>query len=218
VGAALLAAAAVDWLYRRATPVMVVAAVLAVFEMGSMGAGGPAPIGLGINPTMSMPINLPALDRPIAADHSNSIVVDIPLGIRSAVPIPGEGAPFEPEVQVQATADGHPRPTAYVSRMSVYFLNKLKAMPFYYYLFRLQGRYGHDFTNQLFGQHGQGSAELTAARNSMNKMHVRWAIMWHSNRSENGILRYLQALGFKFQYKAYGDSVYRLPSSSSSQT
>lgn len=216
VGASLLAAAAVDWLYRRATPVVLVVAVLAVFEMGSVGAGTAVPSGP--QPPMSMPINMPALDRPIAADHSNSIVVDIPLGVRSAVPLHNEGAPFDPEAQVQGTADGHPRAVAYVSRMSAEFLDKVKAHPFYRYIFKLQAPYRKAFSTALFGRHGQGSAELTAARNDAYKMHVGWAIMWNSRKPERGVLRYLKALGFKFQYSADGASVYRLPSRPSGTT
>jgi hypothetical protein len=218
VGAALLAAAAVDWIRRNATPALVVVAVLALFEMGSVGAGGAAPIGSGPQPPMSMPIYLPRLDGPIAADHSDSIVVDLPLGVRSAVPIPNEGAGFDPEAQVQATNDGHPRAVAYVSRMSVMFLNRFKARPFYGLIFKLQSRFTRSFTSQLFGSHGQGSAELTAARNDAYKMHVGWAIVWNSKRPERWLVRYIKAIGFKFQYRAAGAAVYRLPPRPSSTT
>ncbi|MGH3158239.1 MAG: hypothetical protein ACRDNF_16915, partial [Streptosporangiaceae bacterium] len=84
-------------------------------------------------------------------------------------------------------------------------------IPFYHYLFKLQYSYGRSFTSRLFGQHGQGSAELTAARNSAYKIHIGWAVIWPSKRGEKGILRYLRAIGFKYQYRADGDSVYRLP-------
>jgi hypothetical protein len=212
VGAALLAAAAVDWLKRRAAPVVIVAAVLAFFEMGSVGAGTAAPSGH--QPPMAMPINLPALDRPIAADHSNSVVVDLPLGVRSAVPLQNEGAAFDPEAQVQQTADGHPRAVAYVSRMSVSFLNKVKAHPFYGYIFDLQTHFSKTFIKDLFGSHGQGSAELTAARSDAYKIHVGWAIVWGDTKGEKYLLRYINAIGFKFQYRADGAAVYRLPPSS----
>jgi hypothetical protein len=216
VAAALLAAAAVDWIARHATPALIVVAVLAFFEMGSVGAGGAAPIGSNNpQPPMSMPIHMPALDGPIAADHSNSIVVDLPMGVRSAVPIPNEGAGFNPEAQVQAANDGHPRAIAYVSRMSVLFLNKVKAHPFYGYIFDLQARFTSAFTNKLFGDHGQGSPELTAARNDAYKMHVGWAILWNSNRPERWLRHYIKAIGFKFQYRAGGAAVYRLPPRSS---
>jgi hypothetical protein len=176
--------------------------------MGAVGAGTASPSGP--QPPMSMPINMPALDRPIAADHSNSIVVDLPLSVRSAVPLKNEGPAFDPEAQVQGTADGHPRAVAYVSRMSSLFLNKFKAQPFYGYILKLEAPFGRSFTSRLFGSHGQGSAEMTAARNDAYKMHVGWAIMWNYKEHERWLLRYLTAIGFKFQYKADGSSVYRL--------
>ncbi len=66
-----------------------------------------------------MPTALPALDRPIAADHSASIVVDVPFGVRGGVPLPGEGAAFDPYAQVLSTADGHPRAVGYLSRFAL---------------------------------------------------------------------------------------------------
>ncbi len=63
------------------------------------------------------PPRCPAVDGPIAADHSSSIVVDVPFGVRGGVPLPGEGAAFDPESQVLATADGHPRAVGYLSRL-----------------------------------------------------------------------------------------------------
>ncbi len=85
VGAVLLAGAAVDWLWRHARPVIIVVAALAVFEAGwSGGANFPGGPKIGI-----MPTTLPALDRPISADHSQSIVVDVPFGLRGGVPLYG---------------------------------------------------------------------------------------------------------------------------------
>ena len=55
-----------------------------------------------------MRTSLPDLDRPIAADHSSSIVVDVPFGIRGGVPLPGEGAAFDPHAQVLVTAEEEP--------------------------------------------------------------------------------------------------------------
>jgi hypothetical protein len=116
---------------------------------------------------------------------------------------------------VQATADGHPRAVAYVSRMSVTFLDKLKTIPFYDYLFKLQYSYTRSFTNRLYGRHGQGSPELTAARDSAYKIHIGWAVVWQSNQERKGVKRYLKAIGFRYDYQADGDTVYRLPPPSS---
>ena len=87
----------------HARPLIVVVAAAALLESGyaalpSVGA---------------MPTTLPALDGPIAADHSGSIVVDFPFGLRGG--IPQDGSPFSARALLIATADGHPRLIAYTS-------------------------------------------------------------------------------------------------------
>ncbi len=104
VPAALLAAATVNWLRYHARPALLAVFALAILEAGTVGAF--------TFPQLTIPTAMPALDGPIAADHSGSIVVDVPFGVRSAVPLPGEGAGFDFEAEVQATADGHPRTVA----------------------------------------------------------------------------------------------------------
>jgi hypothetical protein len=200
IPAALLAAAGVDWLRRKVAPAALLALVLAAFEMGSVGATAIAPV--------TMPTGMSALDAPIRADHSGSIVVDIPVGVRSAVPQPGQGAQFNPEAQVVATGDGHPRTIAYVSRMSVSYVNRIRAHPFYNYLLELQDHDSAAVNNALFGRHNRGSAELTAARLDARRMNVGWAIMWNPQQVYR---RYLTAVGFRFAYRADGIPVYRLP-------
>jgi hypothetical protein len=122
VAAALLAGAAVNWLRYHARPALVVVAALAILEAGSV----------GVQPFQAtIPTALPALDRPIAADHSRSIVVDVPMGVRSAVPLPDEGAAFNSEAEMQAPADGHPRAIAYISRLPESTLAAVKLHPLY---------------------------------------------------------------------------------------
>src|SRR5262249_58372219 len=99
--AALLAGAAVDWLRRRAALLLIPVLVLAALEAGWAG-------NLAVG---TMPTALPALDRPIAADHSGSIVVDVPFGVRGGVPLAPEGGAFDPEGPVLATA-ARPPPAA----------------------------------------------------------------------------------------------------------
>jgi hypothetical protein len=125
VAAALLAAAGVNWLRYHARPALVVVLALGILEAGSVGVGATP------QTTATIPVALPALDHPIAADHSASIVVDVPLGVRGAVPLPEEGAAFDPEAEVQATADGHPRAVAYISRLPESTLAAVKRHPFY---------------------------------------------------------------------------------------
>src|SRR5215469_597483 len=88
--AALLAGAAVEWLRRRVAVLLIPVLVLAALEAGWAGNLAVA----------TMPTAMPALDRPIAADHSGSIVVDVPFGVRGGVPLAREGGAFDPEAQV----------------------------------------------------------------------------------------------------------------------
>jgi hypothetical protein len=199
VAAALLAAAAVNWLRYHSRPVLVVVLALAVLEAGSVGSFATPQV------TATIPAALPALDRPIAADHSGSIVVDVPLGVRSAVPLPDEGAAFNPEAEVQATADGHPRAVAYISRLPGSTLAAVKRHPFYADLLAAQRDPGAVYHQLLAGQ--AHPAWLQAARADARRMHVGWAIAW-SRTPE--ILNYLRAVGFRFSYAADGALVYRL--------
>jgi len=200
VGAALLAAAGVDWLCRRAAPALVMVSVLAVCEMGTA--------GIGLTPPVTMPLALPRADGPIAADHSRSIVVDIPLGVRGGVPVPGEGAAFDPEVQVQAAADGHPRTAAMISRLPPSVLARVKSYPFYHELFWLQEfRAQRRFRGGRLPRWVVDAAQLAADRRSALGMHIGWAIMWKSLPT---VSDYLREVGFRFDYAADGTRVYRL--------
>jgi hypothetical protein len=200
VPAALLAGAAVNWLRYHARKVLVVALALAVLEAGSVG------VDPGPTPKVKMPTAMPALDGPIAADHSASIVVDIPYGVRSAVPLPDEGAGFNPEAEVQATADGHPRAIAYISRLPESELVAVRRHPFYADLLLAQqdpsALYG-----ELFTAGSADAARLAAARLDAHRTDVGWAIAWSSTPL---IRRYLTAVGFRLDYRADGALVYRL--------
>ena len=133
VAAALLAGAAVNWLSARARPVLVVLLALGILEAGWSGNLTTRMWPIGVMPTA-----LPALDAPIAADHSHSIVVDIPFGIRGGLPV--TGLPFPPESMVLATADGHPLADGYASRIPSTTLAGIARRPFYAALLRLQAR------------------------------------------------------------------------------
>ena len=198
--AALLAGAGVNWLRYHARTVLVVVLALGVLEAGSVGSDpGPTPL-------VTMPTAMPALDGPIAADHSSSIVVDIPYGVRSAVPLPDEGAGFNPEAQVQATADGHPRAIAYISRLPESEEAAVRRHPFYADLFEAQRSPSALYT-LLFEHSSAAAARLAAARQDARRMDVGWAIAWSSSPV---ILHYLEAVGFRFDYRADGVAVYRM--------
>ena len=119
VGAAILAGAAVDWLARHARPLIIVVAALAVFEAGWAGT---ASVG-------SMPTALPALDGPIAADRTNSIVVDVPYGLRGGIPL--FGSPLVPQEQLLATSDRHPRAISYTAWVPEPTVRATRKHPFY---------------------------------------------------------------------------------------
>jgi hypothetical protein len=120
------------------------------------------------------------------------------------VPLPGEGAPFDPHAQVLATADGHPRAIAYLSRIPEQTLREITAHPFYAGLLALQ-RHEHPIRAALAGRR-KYQALLTAARLDARKMDVGWVIVWHPTA---GIAQYLTRTGFRFDYRADGVPVYR---------
>jgi hypothetical protein len=195
VAAALLAGAAVNWLSARARPVLVVLLVLGILEAGWSGN-----LTTRLWPIGVMPTALPSLNASIAADHSHSIVVDIPFGIRGGLPVTGR--PFPPESMVLATADGHPLADGYASRIPSATLTGIAQRPFYAALLRLQT-----------GLQPNTYAQLRAARRSARLMHIGWVLVWaHSpaiRRFLPSLWRFLPGTGFRFDYRADGVSVYR---------
>ena len=200
VGAALLAGAAVDWLargirrqadagkaLRRAWPGIAAVAVVAVLGIGEAGWPG-SPEGV-----RSMPTTRPALDRPIAADHSGSIVVDVPFG-QYVVPQWGENP--DARAILMATEDGHPRAFTYSSWVPSKTLAAIQHHQFYFQL------------NQA--QHGyvRTAAQITAARADLRTLHVGWLLVWLPDPGP-ALSQYLSGTGFRFAYRAGGASVYR---------
>jgi hypothetical protein len=188
VPAALLAGAGAVWLRGRCKPVLVVALALGLLEAGW--SGNPA----GHLVIHSMPTALPALDGPIAADHSHSIVVDVPFGIRGGLPV--IGAAFAPETQVLATADGHPLADAWISRIPHDTLADVARQPFYAALLNAQG-----------SRQTSSPALLHAAWENARALGVGWVVVW---RSSPAIARVLHITGFHFAYRADGASVYHV--------
>jgi hypothetical protein len=182
VPAALLAGFTVNWLREHAWIVLV-----PVLAAGVLEAGLSAPAGFG-----AMATALPALDRPIAADHSGSIVVDVPFGIRGGAGL--IGSPFAPESQVLATADGHPLAVANLSRITPATASGINGEPFYHALMRVQK--GHRLS----------AAQLTVAARSARQMDIGWVLLWTGAPQ---LRRYLLATGFRLDYRASGVAVYR---------
>jgi hypothetical protein len=179
----LLAGAAVEWLRTHIKAGLIPILALALLETGW--SGNP---GIG-----SMPTALPGLDGPIAAQHTKSIVVDLPFGIRGGLPVIGDG--FSPETMVLATADGHPLADALISRIPAGTLTGIERSPFYAALLRAQG-----------GRIQTTAAEFAQARASARQMNVGWVLVW---RQQPAMLRVLRLSGFQFAYEADGVLVYR---------
>jgi hypothetical protein len=196
VGAALLAGAGVDWLRQRAWPAVVLVAVLSALEAGW---AGPATL-------TTVPTSMHALDNPIAADHSHSVVVDIPFVIRGPHRFGGTAAADYP--LVLATDDGHPRAIAYTAGVPSRTISGIRH---------------HAFYRELVAA-GDGArltpGELTEARADLASLHVGWALVWtgrwagprgkaQSARYYRNIDRYLAETGFRLDYTADGVKVYR---------
>jgi hypothetical protein len=182
VPAALLAGAAVAWLRAHLRPLLVVVAALALLEAGWS----------GVSRITTMPAAMPALEGPIAADHSRSIVVDVPFGVRGGTG--GYGSPFARQALVLGPADGHPLAVGYMSRLPGATKAEIRAHAFYRYLVQAQKN------------HLVAPAQLAAARADARAMDVGWVRVW----AQSPILRrYLARTGFRFDYRQDGVRVYR---------
>jgi hypothetical protein len=189
IGAAVLAGAAVDWLARRKVlwPVIAVIAAAGLLEAGWSGSGSPV-----------MPTARPALNGPIQADHSNSIVLDLRYGLRGGVGV--AGWPTPPGALVQATADGHPRAIAYSSWVPEATQDAVNRHAFYRCLLAAQN--GH--------LHACSGAGVTAARSDARKLNIGWVLIWNETRLRASVWYYLKHTGFHRDYRADGVTVWRL--------
>ena len=180
---ALLAGYAVNWIRYHLRLLLIPALALCVFEAG-----------LGTPPgAKTMATSYPALDQPIAADHSGSIVLDVPFGLRGGTGV--TGLPFVPQAQVLATADGHPISDALLSRVPTTTINAINAEPFY-----------HDLIDAQTGHYQFSQAEILRAADNAAQMHIGWVLLWVWNKH---LRAFLVETGFSYAYRADGASVYR---------
>jgi len=209
IPAALLAGMAVNWMRYHAKPLIAVVIALAILELGYSG-----------NPKIGhMPTAYSRLDGPIAAGHSRSIVVDVPYGLRGG--IPEYGGRFAAQALVMATADGHPRAVAYVSRIPEGTLDAIESHAFYSWLIKTQHftfppvtvpltpqaqQHRPLFARKLSSYTPLTAGEVAAGRRDARTMHIGWVVVWYSNPA---IVQYLHQTGFSFAYRADGVSVYR---------
>jgi hypothetical protein len=187
LGAAVLAGAAVQWLCRHLRP------VLATLSIVVLGVAGFLEAGWSASGAPKMPATISSVDAPIAADHSHSIVVDVPFGLRGGVGLTGFG--LRPQSLVLATADGHPRAISYTSWVPLPTRNGIWSKPFYRCLYAAQNGPHHLCTGQ----------ELTAAGRSASQLDVGWIIVWHRRlvASRPTVINYLYATGFKVDYQVH---------------
>jgi len=212
--AALLAGAAVEWFRYHAKPVLAVVAVGVILESGYSG-----------NPRVgSIPASFSGVDRGIARDHTSSIVLDLPFGLRGGIPV--YGVPFFPQALVMATEDGHPRSIAYAARVPRPTIDAMASHPFYAALISAE----HELPMKCpwrarqpgslyLCAHPSGvsapgievaenkvsesltPAALAAARRDAAAMNIGWAVVWKRNDSVTQFLEsYLKETGFHFAY------------------
>ena len=187
IGAAMLAGLAVQWLSRRKVtmPLIAVIVALGVLESGWSGA---SPASLGYHG--EMPTTLPALDRPLMRDHTKSIVVDVPYGLRGGVAV--TGSEIAPNAMLIATNDLHPRAISYTAWVSKAAIKGVAKHAFFRYLY--------------IAEHSQdpSPAQVRKAAADLRHMHVGWVVewrnlwtRWHPIQRYRHIDRYLGALGFR---------------------
>jgi hypothetical protein len=199
LAAALLAGSAVDWLRYHVRPTVAAVAAIAVvlaISVPELGWSGNPPVQVMPRSLQkqTMPTTIPRLDDPIAADHSKSIVVDFPFGLRGG--IPDYGPPFAPETQVLATADGHPIADGFLSRVPAPTISGLNRHPFYAGLIRVFHAPAQNMS----------PAFLHAAALDARRMNVGWVIAWPSD-VPNALRRYLTHTGFRIDYRIHPTTV-----------
>jgi hypothetical protein len=195
IGVALLAGLVVEWITRRITrrrwwlfnPLLALVIGLAVLEAGW--AGGTS--GPPLTTAQAMTTNMAAFDAPIKADHSKSIVLDVPFGLRGGLSL--IGSPVSVHALLLAINDGHPRAISYTAWVPKPTINAIRAHPFYRYLMKYQNSTTYP-TNP----------ELRAAAHDLRRLHIGWVIEWRNLwRYHDPLLRlykldrYLHELGFR---------------------
>jgi hypothetical protein len=191
IGLALLAGIVVQWISRRrlrfAIPLLIIVLGLGILEAGWAGGTDGPPF----TPTEAMPTTMPLLDAKLAADHSNSIVLDVPFGLRGGLSL--IGSPISERSLLLATSDGHPRAVSYTAWVSRTTINEIMAHPFYRYLMEYQNATSYPTP-----------AQLKVAAADLKTLNIGWVIEWDNLWRENhpaqrlGKLQaYLRELGFR---------------------
>jgi len=192
--AVLLAATGAEWMFGRLRPLF----------RGLLLA---ATVGLVlIEGAVLLPANLAAtndaITAPIRADHSNSVVVDVPLSWQSGVSVIGPLYGAAPAM-LRATQHEHPIAAGYISRVNQGRIAQLAAQPLYSQLLRVQGQ----------AHLGSVSArEVQQARSNARHLGVRWAVVWPEAGA--AAIPYLLRVGFRRVVSSDGSTLMRLPAPS----
>jgi len=187
IGTAMLAGLTVQWLSKRKVTMPLIAVVVA---LGALEAGwsGDTPASNGYHGTMRT--TLAAVDRPLARDHSRSIVVDVPYGLRGGVAY--TGSEIAPNAMLIATADHHPRAISYSAWVSKAAIDGIGKHAF--------------FRNLYIAEHGKNpaAAMINRAAADLKTMNIGWVVEWrnlwtkyHPTRRYSHVDNYLKALGFR---------------------
>ena len=187
IGTAMLAGLAVQWLSKRKITMPLIAVVIALgaLEAGWSGAAHTSPGYQGV-----MPTTLPRLNHFLSSDHSGSIVVDFPYGLRGG--IGATGSEIAPAAMLIATYDGHPRAISYTSWVSKVAINGIARHAFFRYLYEAE-------RSEILS-----AGDVSRARADLQTLHVGWVLMWrnvwtlHKPRWRYGYIdRYLTAVAFR---------------------
>jgi hypothetical protein len=193
IGAAMLAGLVIQFLSKRRITWPLIAVIVGLGALEAGWSGAPAsspgyPSNFGYHGTMRTVV--PGLDRAILRDHSRSIVVDVPFGLRGGVGVTGQ--PIAPNALQIATHDEHPRSIAYTAWVSKLSIKGMAEHPFFRYLYVAQKAGG------LY------PTRIAAARADLKTLNVGWVIQWRNVWTDHHqwgryfrVTKYLEHVGFR---------------------
>jgi hypothetical protein len=138
-----------------------------------------------------VPLSRDALYAPIRADHTRSIVVDVPLGFIGSTAGAGEDA-NQMEPMLRATQHDHPIAQGYVTRLPQRLVNKLVARPLYGAILATQSGAPN---------HVNPAAAAADARG----IDARWIVMWP--QANAAVRAYVASMGFRLMKSEDGIEV-----------
>jgi hypothetical protein len=146
-----------------------------------------------------VPMQRDRLYAPVKADHSDSIVVDVPLGFIGATDGAGAAPGGNIEPMLRATQHGHPIASAYVTRLTHSKLEALLRHRFYSDLIALQTR--------PQGEASAPAVDPAAALQDVQRSDIGWVVVWPD--ADRRVLPYLEQAGFRRDSSDAGILLYR---------